>query len=352
MIATIVKTPHTRPHIAKTNKNGSHLPKKVALIYSDAKREYFSTYEEYLTETGALEETETFYPYFRRLGVEVCAIPGNADITKNLKKEKPDMVINLAATVKGYDILGATIPATLELLEIPYTGAGILGFSLGCNKYLIYALLQQHGIPVPKFQLLTSTKSEVDPSLKYPLILKLNEEHSNVEIKRESIVENESQLRKRLRYLLKTYEQDVLVSEFIDGREFASFVFQTYNKKVYTFERKIKLPHNKSGHEFLDYDLVWRSEDYGKYVKHRKYKDGLLDALVKKAFSVVHMEDYGKFDIRRDNLGNYFFIDANANCHFAPPDVCDFTLAMQMHGVSFTKVLKRLMQNTMREWGL
>ncbi len=353
VINSVVNTPHTRSRIARGNKNGKHLPKKVALIYSDDKREYFSTYEEYLTEAGALEEAHRYFPYFKRLGVEVCAIPGNSDITKSLKREKPDMVINIAATVKGYDYLGATIPATLELLEIPYTGAAILGFSLGCNKYLIYALLSQHGIPVPRFQLFTSKNSVLDPSLRYPLILKLNEEHSNVEIKRESIVENEVQLRKRVKYLIKTYDQDVLVSEFIDGREFASFVVASFNKKVYTFERKIHLPKNDTGHEFLDYDLVWRAgEKYDKYVKHKIYREPLLEALVKKAFTVSKMDDYGKFDIRMDRLGNYYFIDANANCHMAPdPKECDFTLALNMYGLSFTQFLKRLMQNTMREWG-
>jgi len=350
----LVNTPNTRAHIARTNKNGGRLPRKVALIYSDDKREYFSTYEEYLTEAGALEDAQRFFPYFKRLGIEVCAIPGNSDLTKNLKKQKPDMVINIAATVKGYDYLGATIPATLELLEIPYTGAAILGFSLGTNKYLIYSLLAQHGIPVPNFQLFTSTKTVLDPSLKFPLILKLNEEHSNVEIKRESIVETEKELRKRVRYLIKTYEQEVLVSEFIDGREFASFVFESVNKKVYTMERVIHLPNNRSGHQFLDYDLVWRSgEKYEKYVKHRKYTDPLLDALVRKAFDVAKMDDYGKFDIRMDRMGKYFFIDANANCYMAPDyKECDFTRALKMHGVSFTRFLKRLMQNTMREWGL
>lgn len=353
MFNQIVKTPNSRPLIAKNNHSGNHLPKKVALIYSDAKREYFSTYEEYLTETGAEEEAMTFFPYFKRLGVNVCLIPANADMTKHLKKEKPDMAINLAATVKGYDYLGATIPATLELLEIPYTGAAILGFALGCNKYLIYALLSQHGIPVPRFQLFTTPTTPLDPSLRFPLILKLNEEHSNVEIKRESIAENEVQLRRRARYLMKTYGQDVLVSEFIDGREFASFVVQSYNKKVYTMERIIHLPKNKTRHQFLDYDLVWKAGGkYDKYVKHRIYRNQLLDAMVKKSFQVCRMDDYGKFDIRMDRLGNYYFIDANANCHFAPSaQDCDFSMAMKMHGVPFSLLLKRMLQNTMREWG-
>ncbi len=355
MNSTIINLPHTRPLIAKNNRSCHKLPKKVAIIFTDEKREYFYTDEEFWTVEGSEEEAHTFQPYFDKLNVKTVYLKGDANLAKNLRKEQPDMAVNLVTTVKGYDYLGATIPSILELLEIPYTGASILGFALGCNKYLIYALLSQHGIPVPRFQLLTSNKTVIDPSLRYPLILKLNEEHSNVEIKRESVVENETQLRKRLRYLLRKYEQDVLVSEFIDGREFGSFVFQSYNKKVYSVERKIHLPNNKSRHEFLDYDIVWGEDydNYQKYVKYEKYHDHLLEALVKKAFKVVKMDDYGKFDIRMDNLGNYFFIDANANCHFAPLDdsSSELSIAMKMYGVPFKTLLKRLLQNTMREWG-
>jgi D-alanine-D-alanine ligase len=350
----IVNLPHTRPLIARHNHNGGKLPKKVAILYSDAKRKYFSTYEEYLTEKGAKEEAESFIPYLNKLGIKGCVIAGNADMTKHLRREKPDMVINTCATVKGYDYLGATVPSTLELLEIPYTGASILGFALGCNKYLIHALLSQHGVPVPRFQLLTSTTTPIDPSLRYPLILKLNEEHSNVEIKLESVVENELQLRKRLRYLMKTYDQDVLLSEFIEGREFALFVFQSQNRKVYATERLIKLPDSDPRFQFMDYKLVWQTygKEYEDRLKHTKYHDPLLESYAKKAYTITNMGSYGKFDVRMDKLGNYYFIDANANCHFGPPEsYAELALTMAMYGVNFQEVLKRLLQNTMREWG-
>lgn len=354
MNKVLINLPHTRSVIAKKNLNGGKLPKKVAIIYTDEKREYFNSDEEFWTVAGSKEEAQNFQPYFDKLKIDTVYLKGNASLAKNLRRENPDMALNLVTTVKGYDYLGATVPATLELLEIPYTGASILGFSLGCNKYLIHALLSQHGVPVPRFQLLTSARSTIDPSLRYPLILKLNEEHSNIEIKRESIAENETQLRRRLRYLLRKYEQDVLVSEFIDGREFAAFIFQAFNKKVYITERVIHLSGNKSRHEFLDYDLCWSdpnkiSENNLKYIK---YKDPVLDKLVKKAYIITKMASYGKFDIRMDTFGNYYFIDANANCHFGPdPNICEMTDILGKHGVKFTTLLKRLLQNTMREWG-
>jgi len=346
--------PHTRPIIAKRNRNGGKLPKKVAILYTDEKRDDFYTEEQYWTVSGSKDEALAFEPYFKKLGIKTCYMAGNASMAKKLQKENPDMAINLVTTVKGYDYLGATIPSTLELLEIPYTGASILGFALGCNKHLIHTLLASHGINVPPFQLMTALSTPLDPTLRFPLILKLNEEHSNIEITRASIVENEVELRKRLRYLINKYDQDVLVSEFIDGREFAAFVFQSYNKKTYIIERDIHLPHNKSKHEFLEYDLVWgeTSWDYENYVKYKKYHDPLLTEMVKKAFDVVKMAGYGKFDIRMDRLGKYYFIDANANCHFGPPEWnSEMSVTLRDAGIPFNTLLKRLLQNTMREWG-
>lgn len=353
MNTSIVNLPHTRPLIAKQNHNGGKLPAKVAILFTEEKRENFYTEEQFQTVDGSEEEARAFEPYMQKLGIKTVYIAGNAHMAKRLREEKPDMAINLVTTVKGYDYLGATVPSTLELLEIPYTGASILGFAIGCNKHLVYTLLASHGIPVPKFQLMTSARTPLDPSLNFPLILKLNEEHSNVEITRESVVENEPQLRKRLRYLIKRYDQDVLVSEFIDGREFAAFIFQALNKKVYTIERQIHLRDNKTKHEFLDYDLCWGNDsDDANHLKYVKYKDPFLDSLVKKAFTITNMASYGKFDIRMDNLGKYYFIDANANCHFGPDNsVCEMTATLEQYGVPLRLLLKRLLQNTMREWG-
>lgn len=349
----MLNLPHTRPLIAKINRNGGHLPKKVAILYTEEKREYFYTDQQFWTVEGSKKEAMDFEPYLNKLGIKCCFIAGNANMAKALEREKPDMAINLVTTVKGYDYLGATVPSTLELLEIPYTGASILGFAIGCNKHLIYTLLASHGINVPPFQLMTSTTTPLDPTLHFPLILKLNEEHSNVEITRDSVVENEQELRKRLRYLMNNYEQDVLVSEFIDGREFACFIFQALNKKVYTIERQIHLPNNQTSHEFLDYDLCWGSDSSDpSHLKYAKYYDPLLIATVKKAFDISKMASYGKFDIRMDKNGKYYIIDANANCHFGPPEwECEMTVTMKNAGVPFKLLLKRLLQNTMREWG-
>ncbi len=346
--------PHTRPIIAKKNIGGGKLPKKVAILYTDERKQDFYTEEQFWTVSGSRKEAMAFEPHFKKLGIKTVYIAGNASMAKKLSRAKPDMALNLVTTVKGYDYLGATVPSTLELLEIPYTGASILGFALGCNKHLIHTLLASHGINVPHFQLMASTTTPLDPTLKFPLILKLNEEHSNVEITRKSVVENETELRRQLRYLINKYEQDVLVSEFIDGREFAAFVLESYNKQIFITERNIHLPNNKSNHEFLEYEIVWGESSwyYEDYVKYQPYHDPLLTEMVKQAFDIAKMAGYGKFDIRMDRLGKYYFIDANANCHFGPPEWnSEMSVTLEKAGIPFTNLLKKLLQNTMRQWG-
>lgn len=346
----IVNSPNTRSLIAKHNHNGGKLPKKVAILYSDVKRKYFPTYEQYVTEKDARIEAASFIPYLKELGIKTVLIPAESNMASRIKHHKPDLVIDLVCSVRGWEYLSATAPATLELLEIPYTGASMLGFNISMNKYFTMELLDLHGIPVPRFQLFTSARQTLNPDIKYPVILKLNEVHGSVEITKDSIVDNPIALRKRLNYLIKTYEQDILVQEYIEGGEVAAFIFQSYNKKVYLVERDLP-PGDK---RFMDFDTVWNTsnDDYHKIVKLKKYHDPILTAYVKKAFTVVKMDDYGKFDIRIDRYGKYYFIDSNPNCYFAPPNMgCDITQTMKMYGVPFRVLLKRLLQNTMREWG-
>lgn len=353
MVTGIVNLPHTRPIIAKQNHNGGLLPKKVAILYSEAKRKYFPTYEQYITERDSKYKAGTLVPYLEKMGVKSVLVPADSHVTNRLKRHKPDLVIDLVCSVRGCEYLSSTAPAMLELLEIPYTGASMLGFTISMNKYMTKEILAQHGIPVPKFQLFTSWRQNLVPPLEFPVILKLNEAHGSLEITREAIVENEKELHKRLKFLITTYEQDVLAEEFIEGREIAAFIFHSYNKKVY-FAEKV-LSHAKGQkYQILDFDTAWLKLDQAdNYVANfAKFRDPLLTQLVKKAFEVVKMDDYGKFDIRMDRFGKYYFIDSNPNCEFAPPEnLSEITTTMKMYGVPFPTLLKRLLQNTMREWG-
>lgn len=323
------------------------LPQKVAILYSDVKREYFPTQIQYLTEKEAYHDALVIGKYLKRMGIQTYLFPANDTLPDNLKKIKPDVAINLVGSVRGYEYLASTIPALLELLEIPYTGAGILGESLSYNKFLIKKLLQQNGVPVPHYQLFNTPFDPIDPTLRFPLISKLNEIHGAVEITRDAVSENEKHLRERLKFLIKTYDQPALVEEFIVGREITGILLEGLNRKVYLAE---KVFNKVDKYVFATFEDQWLESDKNSFF-YQKFDDDLLREYVKKAFDITKMSDYGKFDIRLDNSGRYYFIDCNSNPAFGPKEL-NVAIAniLDLYDVSFLDILKRLLLNTVRDF--
>lgn len=323
-----------------------NLPQSVAIIYSDVKREFFPTESQYLTEKDARHEAEIVAGYLEKLGVKTYLYLGTPEMVVDLRRDRPDMVINLVGSIHGQEYLAASIPGLLESLDVPYTGAGILGESLAYNKFLVKELLQSHGVPVPGFQLISSPTAPLNYKLRFPLISKLNEIHGAVEITKDAVSETEKHLRDRLRFLINTYKQPVLVEEFIVGKEVTAILLEGLNKKVYLAEKIFHRQDEKF--IFATFEDQWTENSNGFH--YEKYQDPVLVEYVKRAFDVSRMSDYGKFDIRIDQSNRYYFIDSNSNPAFGPKELdCALASILGLHGIDFSEILKRLLLNTMRD---
>lgn len=326
----------------------NYLPIRAGIIYSEVKRSYFPTHSQYLTEKDAYRDASIIASYVRKFGIKTDLYPGNAALAEKLRHDKPEIVLNLVGSVKGNEYLASSIPGILELLEIPYTGAGILGESLSYNKFLVKKLLEQNGVPVPRYQLFNTYKDPLDSTLRFPLISKLNEIHGAVEITKDAISETVQHLRDRLKFLIKTYQQPVVVEEFIVGREITGILLEGLNKKVYLAEKIFKKK-PKGKYTFASFELQW-SEEGKNAIDYTKYKDPLLQEYVKRAFEITDMFDYGKFDIRIDNSGRYFFLDSNSNPFLGTKQMESAVGSiLDLYGISFLEILKRLLLNTMRD---
>ena len=323
------------------------LPRRIGIIYSDVDRRYFPTESQYLTEKDAEVDARIIGEYIKALGITVQYFPGDSDLPPRLHKYDPDLVLNLVNSVKGDEALASAIPGVLELLDIPYTGADILGLSLDTNKFLIKKLLQQNGLPVPYYQLFTSPAEMIDPVIRFPLISKLNSIHGSVEITQDAVSENEKHLRKRLKYLIHTYKQPVIVEEFISGREITAIVLQDRKKRVYLAEKIIH--HAGQKYVFVTFEDQWQS-DPNSTTKYKKYKDPFLQDYIKKAFDVTRMAGYGKFDVRLDQSGRYFIIDSNCNPALGPKEL-DVAISniLDMYGVSFSEIIEKIILTAVRK---
>ena len=335
---------------SNNSDNGIALPKKIGVIYSEVKREYFPTESQYITEKNSHEEAEIVAEYIRKMDIEVFLYPGDEGLAVSLQRDKPELVFNLVGSIRGKEYLESAIPAVLELVDIPYTGAGILGESLGYNKFIIKKLQQQAGVPTPAYQLFNSFSDPLDMELRFPLISKLNEIHGAVEITKDAVSENEKHLRDRLKFLINTYKQPALVEEFIAGREITAILLTGTNRKVYMAEKVFNKPNDKYVFATLEDQWGEFSDDQSTWpYTYSKYEDPILKEYIKKAFDVCRMRGYGKFDIRLDYSGRYYFIDSNSNPAFGPKEAnVAMSLILDLYGVSFNEILRRVIISSLR----
>jgi D-alanine-D-alanine ligase len=328
-----------------TEEEKLKLPQKVAIVYSDVKREYFKTEDEYAAEEGADIYANDIAKYVNRLGIDVVCLPCDKSIAGNLKKHKPSMVLNLVDSIRGQSSLGASIIGLLEILHIPYTGAGNLGWALGTNKFVMYQLLQSNGIPVPNHQLVMYPNDMIDPNLRYPLFPKLNVEHSSIGISEDNICQNEKELRHKLKELINKYKQPVLIDEFIAGIEVTSSVLESINTKVYSVQRKTG---GETREDVMTFDKKWRKWNN---IIYEKYESDKVREVVKKTFDVLKMSDYARIDLRIDASGRIYVIDPNCNPFFGPPREthATYSIILDMYGIDFDETLKRIFINTIKD---
>ena len=130
-----------------------------------------------------------------------------------------DLVLNLAEAFGGTNAHETLVPAMLEALVIPFTGATTHSMHLTLDKEKTKLVLGAYGIPVPKHQVFRNNQEEINPDLRFPLIVKPIREEASVGIHHDSVVVSEENLRTAITAVLEKYKQPALVEEFITGRE-------------------------------------------------------------------------------------------------------------------------------------
>ena len=151
-------------------------------------------------------------------GHEVTFLEGDITLCHRLKSGDFDIAFNVCEGHQG-EARESQVPAILEMLGIPYTGSKVLCLALTLDKPMAKRVLAFHGLPTPRFQVFEDPEAAVDPVLSYPLFAKPAGEGTGMGINGDSVVRNEAELRKQLRWLIETYRQPALVERYVEGRE-------------------------------------------------------------------------------------------------------------------------------------
>jgi D-alanine-D-alanine ligase len=143
-------------------------------------------------------------------------VEAREDLFCYFKSHKTDMVFNIAEG-NGSKLRESEVPAILDILDIPYTGSGVVTMAIALNKALTKKILLGEDITTPNFQLFAKGKERLDSALKFPLIVKPNREGSAKGILSSSVVNDEERLYEEVKKVVSFYKQEALVEEFIEG---------------------------------------------------------------------------------------------------------------------------------------
>ncbi len=315
----------------------------VVVAYSSVQREHFATQSAYEAEVEVEERAIEVSEEIRKLGINVRTLPGDQYFYTNLLVDKPDLVVNLVDTLKGKDQLQPSVPAALELANIPYTGAGMEGLIIGNNRNLTKRLLMAYDIPTPSFQFVRRVGASIDEDLGLPLIVKLNEGGGSVGINNHAVKETLRAAKLRSNRLISTYHVPVIVEKFIDGPEVTVVVFDDGTKRHVFMGQKVFRTKPDGKHYFTSFE----SYDDLRAYKYIPVEDDLRYEITKRAvraFGGLQHKDYAKFDVRVDEeTGTPYFTDSNPNTAFGPDMGLPMTEIMAMFGVEFSDAVASLL---------
>src|SRR3989344_2253952 len=106
----------------------------------------------------------------RHRGYEVEALETSLNLWNELLKRKGqfDIVFNLAEGFGGANSQEVFIPALLEALEIPFTGASLHNFVLTHDKGKANLILSAHGVLTPRRQVFYPEQEIIANDLRFP----------------------------------------------------------------------------------------------------------------------------------------------------------------------------------------
>lgn len=277
---------------------------KIALTYNLKKKDD-SKPQDYFSECDSEDTINAITQALKTKGHMVEAIDVEyPSLFSYFRKNRVDMVFNIAEGTSG-KFRESEVPAILDYLDIPYTGSNTFSLALALNKALTKKILRAENIPTPAFQVFLNGNQELNPDLRFPLIVKPNREGSAKGINISNVVNTQEMLFAKIREIINTYKQEVLVEEFIDGRELTVGILENGKTTILPILEIDFSTCKKSG----EYFYSWRVKEYQGnaelgliptfHCPARLDKD--IEELVRQAALKTHRA-LGCFDISRTDI--------------------------------------------------
>ena len=322
------------------------------------------------------------------LGHEPSAVPVSLNLEsamRTLVDLRPEMAFNLVETIAGRGCLIHIVPALLDALKIPYTGAATEAMMLTSNKTLAKRRLTAAGLPTPTW--LTVDKGDPghgdgaisqmipDQAAKGPYrpdrpeataawVVKSVWEHASVGLDEDSVLfgANRERLMAEMNVRRESLGGECFAEAYIEGREFNLSLLASEDSKG----RPVSVGRGKPCPEVLPpaeirfdsyppgkvrvvgYRSKWDEDSFEFTHTPRSFdfqdRDDALLADLKdlalRCWELFDLRGYARVDFRVDGAGRPWILEVNANPCLSPD--AGFAAAAARAGLTFTEVLNRI----------
>jgi len=268
-----------------------------------------------------LETVEAVEAVLASDGHEPVRVPVNPDgrWIERVRRAKPDLAFNLCEGIDGVASLESAVIATLELLDVPYTGSGSLTTSICLRKHVVNTLLDAAKLPVPRWGV--ARPGEPLPTVGFPAICKPAAEDASLGVEQRSVVRSARGLSARVSEMHEEWD-DVLVQRFIAGREVNVGIVAGQALPVAEIDFSA-MPDQYW--RIVSYRSKWETgsdEDVGSVPRcPADLPDTLvaeLERIALAAWRAVGGTGYGRVDMRIDHAMRPWILEVNANPDFSP----------------------------------
>ena len=280
-------------------------------------------------------------------------IDNHDNIIHNLKKlkTKTDIVFNLCD--EGYKNIATKelhIPAILEVLGIPYTGAAPQCLAYCYDKSLVRGIAKEMEISVPEAFFIKPQDITFELPFDFPVIVKPNFGDSSFGITQRSVATNSEEFLNAITEIRENfgYDKPIIVEEFLTGKDLSVGIIGN-SPEDYTVLPIIEQDYSilqKGLPQICGYESKWLPNSPYWNIKSipatlPKETGKSIVACCLKLFERLECRDYTRFDWRLDQRGNPKLLEVNPN-----PGWCwDGHLAKmaKLAGMSYSKMLEAIL---------
>lgn len=326
-------------------------PPRVGLTYN-LKKNVVSEAPDNEAEYDSIETVIAIKQALEGSGLSVQLMEANEGLPALLEQHSVDIVFNIAEGIQGRG-REAEVPAILNFYKIPFTGSDETTLCIALDKAITKRLLASYHIRTPKYFVVSKENRSVRRNIKFPAIVKPNAEGSSKGISDVAIVSDSRELRSLLDQNFKLYGQDMLVEEYIHGREFTVGILGNGSDTHVFPPMEIVYLNKENKYNIYSFNV---KKDYKKLIRYdcpaqldKGIEKEMMD-MARKVYDTLQCKDFSRMDFRLSEDGKPYFIEINPLPGLAP-GYSDFPMLAEFCGMDYESLVRGVLASALKRYG-